>query len=358
MKPARSSAALVGGLVVALLASGPLWARPAALDVDWLVKPAERAILGSEFARAALLYQGALALRPGDPDLVWRLAEVYTMGGQFSLAQETYTEWLNVGKDPAKTDRAKSEIARLARAPAPFVEGEDNRSVARQTAFAMEAVKRARALERRKAYKDAIQLLQAALVMDSTLVGAYRLIGAMYGRLKDPQIEQAFYVRYLRQVPGGRLATMVRAKLKAHPFLGKVTFDASFPCMVLINRGLLDEKMRTPFKDVVLPVGEYTAVFYSVDYHYGQKSRIMVKAGQSRVVKAEFGALSIALKPWARVRGQRVGSQGWRDLGLWDLIGLPAGRWRLEFKTEDGKKRMTKEIDLKPGAVEKIHRWD
>ncbi|MDY0001978.1 MAG: tetratricopeptide repeat protein [Polyangia bacterium] len=358
MKPASPCAFLAACLAFQLLGGQARGAAREGLDIEWLVKPAERAILGSEFAKAALLIQGAIAIRPADPELLWRLSEIYTMGGQFSLAQETYAEWLKVGKDSKRIERAKSEIARLSRAPAPFVEGEDNRAMARQPDFAMEAVKRAKALERRKLFKDAILYLQAALVLDSTLVGAYRLIGAMYGRLKDPASEQAFYVRYLRQVPGGKLASMVRGRLKAHPELGKVTLEASFPCMVLLNRGLLDERKRTPFKDVVLPAGEYTAVFYSAEKHFGQKSRVVVKPGQSQVVKAEFGALEIALEPWARVRAQRAGARGWRDLGLWDQVGLPVGRWKLEFKTDDGKKTMSKEIDLKPGAILKVNRWE
>lgn len=347
----------VTALLVLLAGASPTHAQKDAIEVDWLVKPAERAILSSEFARAAVLYQGALTLRRGDPDLIWRLAEIYTMGGQFSLAQEAYAHWLKVGKDVAKTARARSEIARLAAAPAPFVETDDTRTEVRQGEFASEAVKRARALERRKAYRPAIRYLQAALVMDPTLVGAYRLIGTLYGRLKDTASEQAFYVRYLRQVPGGRLANMVRDRLKNHPELGRVTFEASFPCQVFINRGPVHDKRRTPLANIALPSGEYTVVFYNPDYHFGQKTRITVTAGKTQVVKAEFGVLEIRLKPWARVRAKRDGTRGWRDLGLWETIGLPTGRWTLDLKSGDGKLTKTSVVNLKPGITVKVDSW-
>lgn len=357
MKPTKTPIMAAAALILLLSQASAAQARKAALDVDWLVKPAERAILNSQFARAALLFQGALALREEDPDLLWRLAEVYTMGGQFSLAQDTYREWLKVGKDAAKTARAKAEIQRLANAPAPFVEGDDTAAAARQRTFAMQAVKKAQGEQRRKAYRVAIRYLKAALVMDPTLVGAYRLIGTLYGRLKDSASEQAYYVKYLRTVPGGRIAGMVRRKLQTHPEIGKVTFEASFPCMVFLNRGLLDEKKKTPLKDIALPSGEYTVVFYNAEYHFGQKSRVTVTAGKTVVVKAEFGVIDIKLNPWARVRAKKEGTRGWRDLGLWETVGLPSGKWLVDFKTDDGKRTMQQIIDLTPGKVARITAW-
>ncbi len=360
MKPIQKAAALAIGLIM-LLGSADASARKGAdtskVSVKWLTKPAERAILKSQFARAAVLYQGALALRGEDPDLLWRLAEIYTMGGQFSLAQETYRQWLAVGKDPTKTTRAKAEIQRLATAPAPFVESDDTRASVRQRTFAMKAARRARRLTRRRKYRQAIRYLQAALIMDSTLVGAFRLIGDLYGRLKQRENEQAFYLKYLRRRPGGPLANRVRKKLKANPKVAKVTFEASFPCRVYINRGLLDAKRKTPLKDVLLPAGEYTVVFYNREYHFGKKARLQVRKGESKTIRAKFGVLEIKLDPWARVRAMRVGGSSWRDLGLWERVGLPAGTYKVEFKTDDGKKHMVRRLRLRPGRVVRVPRW-
>ncbi len=361
MKPLRT-VALLGAALWLISSAAPANARARRnakhrkLDVSWLTKPAERAVNNAQFARAAVLYQGALSLRPNDPKLLWRLAEIFTMGGQFSLAQDTYRDWLKVGTTPAKTARAKSEIQRLATAPAPFSESDDTRKAVRQRTFAMKAVRLARGLRRRHP-QQAIQYLQAALVMDSTLVGAYRLIGTIYDKLRDKTSAQAFFVKYLRLRPGGRLANMVRKRLRGNKEVARVTFQASFPCMVFINRGLLDARRKTPLKEVVLPSGEYTVVFYNREYHFGKKVRIKVQAGQAQQVKAEFGVLTVKLKPWARVRAKRVGSRDWRDLGLWETVGLPAATYLMEFRTDDGKKRMSKRIVLRPGKTIKITRW-
>lgn len=348
---------LMAAGALALLLSQDAAARPARGDVSWLTKPAERAAINTQYARAAMLYQGAVTLSPRTPALLWRLAEIYTMGGQFSMAQATYRLWLKVGKDPTKVARAKSEIHRLATAPAPFVESDDTRAQVRQRTFAMRAVKRARVLRRGRKYRLAIRYLQAALVMDPTLVGAYRLIGALYGRLKDRKSEQAFYVKYLTLRPGGRLAGLVRRKLHASPMVGKVTLRASFPCMVFINRGLLDAKRKTPIKDVLLPPGEYTVVLYNRRFHFGKKIRVKVAAGKSQTVSAQFGVLSVRLKPWARVRAMRRGGRTWRDVGLWEAIGLPVGRWKVDFRTDDGKRRMTRALRIQPGKTVTVTRW-
>lgn len=332
-------------------------ARSARVDVSWLTKPAERAAINTQYARAALLYQGALALSPRSQALLWRLAEIYTMGGQFSMAQATYRLWLKVGKEPAKVARAKAEIHRLATAPAPFVESDDTRSQVRQRTFALQAVKRARVLRRRRKYREAIRYLQAALVMDSTLVGAYRLIGALYGRLKDRKSEQAFYVKYLSLRPGGRLAALVRRKLRASPLLGKVTLRASFPCLVFINRGLLDAKRKTPIQDVLLPPGQYSVVLYNRHFHFGKKIRVKVVAGKSQTVSVAFGVLAVRLKPWARVRAMRRGGRSWRDVGLWETVGFPVGAWKVDFRTDDGKRRMTRVLHIQPGKTVVVNRW-
>ena len=104
-------------LLLVFLLAGASSVQGTAPETNWLTKPAERAVLNNAFAQAAILYQGALALRPADPGLLWRLAEVYTMGGQFSLAQETYGEWLKVGKDAARITRAICRVASKAGGP-------------------------------------------------------------------------------------------------------------------------------------------------------------------------------------------------------------------------------------------------
>jgi tetratricopeptide (TPR) repeat protein len=341
-------AALSLGLLVFL--AGADGARARGLDATWLTKPAEKAILSNQFAKAAVLYNGALALRGSEPSLYWRLAQIYTMGGQFTLAQESYRRFINFSKDAKKQNQAKAEIKRLATAPTPFV-SEDVETQVRQRGFAMQAAKRARRLLRRKKYRAAIRYYEAALVMDSSLVGVFRLLGTAYGRLKDKKREQAFYIRYRRLRPGGPLAAKVRKRLKGNKKVTRVSFKASFPSAVYINRLPLNWKKKTPFKDVLLPAGTYTIIIYHQKYHAARKIRLRVTQGERKTAEFKFGVLISKLKPWARIRANG------RDLGLWSAIGLPAGRYKLEFRSGDGTKRMTRHVNLKGGQRLKIARW-
>lgn len=320
------------------------------LDAKWLTKPAEQAILVNQFAKAAVLYNGALALRGSEPGLRWRLAQIYTMGGQFTLAQEGYRSFIKVSKNAKKRARAKAEIQRLATAPAPFV-SEDVATQVRQRTFAMKSARRARTFFRRKKYRIAIRYYEAALVMDNSLVGVFRLLGTAYGKLKDKKREQSFYIRYLRLRPGGGLAAKVRKRLKGNKNLAKVTFKASFPSAVYINRLPLNWRKKTPIKNVLLPAGIYTIIIYHQKYHAAKKIRLRVKAGQHVTAEFKLGVLVAKLKPWARIRANG------RDLGLWTEIGLPAGRYKLVFKSDIGKKKMTHHVNLKGGQRLKVTRW-
>jgi len=194
--------------------------------------------------------------------------------------------------------------------------------------------------------------VEAAVTMDPTLVGTYRLLGELYAQLKDTARAQEFYIQYLRARPAGPLAELVRHRLKDNPALGKVTFTASFPSAVYINRFKLDPKRVTPFTDVLLPEGTYTVIMHNAQYYAARKIKVTVKAGERRTVTFEFGLVDIKLAPWARVRANG------RDLGLWNPIGMPADRYRLVFTSHDEKKTMTKEIELKPGQRFEISKWE
>jgi tetratricopeptide (TPR) repeat protein len=341
---------LAVGCALLVAVAGAHDAQARRLDAAWLTRPAELAINHNQFAKAAVLYNGALALRGDDPALHWRLAQIYTMGGQFTQAQEAYARFIKNSKAAAKISQAKAEIERLATAPAPFV-SEDVATQVRQRGYAMKAAKRARKLVKRKKYRQAIRYYEAALVMDNSLVGVFRLLGTAYGKLKDRKREQAFYIRYLRLRPGGPLAAKVRRLLKGVTKLAKVTFQASFPSAVYINRLPLDGKKLTPFKDVLMPAGTYTIILYHKAFHAARKFRLQVAESERKTVAFRFGVLIAKLTPWARIRANG------RDLGLWNEIGLPAGRYNLAFRSDDGTKKMTLKVDLKGGQRLKVTRW-
>jgi tetratricopeptide (TPR) repeat protein len=332
-------------------AAPPAPTAPDRVDVKWLTQPAEAAVQANQFPRAAVLYQGAISLDPEALDLLWRLAEIYTMGGQFSQAQETYERYAKATKDNAKRTQALGEIKRLATMPAPFVESEINQ-VMSEPKFALQAVNLGRRSRTQKKLALAIRYLEAAVTMDPTLVGVYRLLGELYAQLKDTARAEAFYVQYLRARPAGPLAELVRLRLKDSPALGKVTFAASFPSAVFINRFKLDAKRVTPFTDVLLPEGTYTVIMHNAQYHAAAKIKVVVKAGERKTVTFDFGLLDIQLTPWARVRANG------RDLGLWNPLGMPVGRYRLVFTSPDEKQTMTKEIELKAGQRYVVVKWD
>src|SRR5262249_17748807 len=110
------SARLVCVLLISLLSVGA-----AADDGAWLEKAAEQAVITGKYPRAVSLLRGLAALRPRDPSPIYRLAEVYTLAGQYEEAIVEYRSFAERKEaDPARKARAESEAKRLEEAPAPF----------------------------------------------------------------------------------------------------------------------------------------------------------------------------------------------------------------------------------------------
>lgn len=336
------------GLLSCVVTTGE--ARGQALDASWLIKPAEKAVLSNQLHKAAVLYNGALALRGSEPGLHWRLAEIHAMGGQRTLALQSYGNFIKVSKDAQKRARARAELRRLAHGPAHLVTTAVPTQV-RQRSFALEAARRARKRFGRKEYRAAIRYYEAALIMDSSLQGVFRLLGAAYAKLRDKKRSQAFYFRYLRLRPGGKLADLVRKRLRGNKQLARITFKASFGASVYLNRLSVRRGKKTPLKNVLLPAGTYTVVLHHRRYHAAWKLQLRVRAADRRTVTFHFGVLITRLKPWARIRANG------RDLGLWSQIGLPAGRYRLVFQSDDGSKKMIHQVRITSGKKLRFRRW-
>src|SRR6266576_1172441 len=76
-------------------------------DGAWLEKAAEAAVVKGEYPRAVALFRGLAALRPKDPSPAYRLAEVYTLGGQYDEAIGEYRRFATRPEaDPARRTRA------------------------------------------------------------------------------------------------------------------------------------------------------------------------------------------------------------------------------------------------------------
>src|ERR1700744_3333093 len=86
----------------------------AADDGGWLEKEAEAAVIKGEYPRAVALFRGLASLRPKDPSPQYRLAEVYTLAGQYEEAIGEYRRFMaRPEADPARKSRAEAESRRL-----------------------------------------------------------------------------------------------------------------------------------------------------------------------------------------------------------------------------------------------------
>ena len=317
----------------------------AADDGAWLEKAADQAVVAGQYPRAVALLRGLSALRPKDPSAEYRLGEVYTLAGQYEEAIAEYRRFaLRPEADPPRKARAEAEASRLENAPAPFAE-----TLFRQAAATPES-KRLFEEGKRDAqarrYHDAINELQAALLLDPDLPGPYRLLGAVYGKVGDRTQERLFLADYLRVRPDGRIADTVRARLAKEHVLGTLTVDASFRCKVYINGR--ETGRSTPLKNYALPPGKYVVGLENEQYHIVRNLRVDIATGKNTERFFAFGILNTKLDPWARVRVDG------KDIGLWDEAGIPEGKHEVVYKSHDGSKEKSLQLTIKGGARAKL----
>jgi hypothetical protein len=168
----------------------------------------------------------------------------------------------------------------------------------------------------------------------------------VYGKTGDRAQERQFLADYLRVRPDGKIADTVRGKLKADGVLGTITVEASFPCQVFINGR--ETGRSTPLKGFGLPAGKYIVGLENAQYHIVRNLRVEVAPKKDTEKKFSFGILATKLDPWARVRVDG------KDIGLWDEAGVPEGKHTVFYKSHDGAKEKTVELDIKGGSREKL----
>jgi tetratricopeptide (TPR) repeat protein len=269
------------------------------------------------------------------------------MAGQFEEAIENYQQILKLRPSPSLAGQARSEINRLKNTPAPF--SDKLLQKVRVSAEARTAFKMGLRLARRKKLKQSIRYLRAALILDPMLPGTYRVLGATYGKLGNPAKEREFLQYYLRIRPDGKIADIVRKRLKPTGLLNQVALAASFPCEVWVNGRPLGK--NTPVKELLLPSGNHTVSFVSEKYHIIRNKRIRLGTGQKTRLRFAFGVLQLKLKPWARVRANR------RDLGLWDTLGLPVGEYDLVMTAHNNSRKKNQTVMIRPGKIVAITKW-
>ncbi len=315
-------------------------------DGAWLERAAEQAASAGNYARAVALLRGLQALRSRDPSPTYRLAEVFTLAGQYEDAIAEYRRFsARAEADPARKSRAEAEAKRLEEAPVPFAEAIFKVGSA-ATAEARKLFDEGKRDAQAKHYDAAIAELQAALLLDPDLPGSYRLLGAVYGKSGDRAAERTFLADYLRIKPDGKIADTVRARLKEDHVLGTVTLDASYPCTLIFNGR--ETELKTPLRAFSLPAGKYKIGFKNDHYQIIGYQRLEVVPGKNAEKKFAFGVLGIKLDPWARVRVDG------KDVGLFDEVGVPEGKHTVHLRAHDGSKEKTVEIHIKAGEREKL----
>lgn len=310
------------------------------------MRDAQAALLQGKFPLAAVLLRGAWEVSH-DVKALDQLARAQAMGGQFDEAAETYARILTLKPPPELAARARAEMERLKAAPAPF--SDEIFARVRATNHGEEAFKKGLALARRKQLEQAVRYLRAALVLDPMLPGTYRVLGGVYGKLKDPKKEREFLQDYLRIRPDGKIAEQVRARLKPTKVLANLRLEASYPCAIWVNGRPLG--LTTPVKDLLLPGGTYTVSFVNAEYHIIRNKRVKVAPAGDATVRFEFGVLTVDLDPWARARANG------KDLGLWTTIGLPVGTYSLALVAHDMSRKKEVEVTVHPGKITRIDRW-
>jgi tetratricopeptide (TPR) repeat protein len=314
-------------------------------DGAWLEKAAEQAVVTGQYPRAVALLRGLSALRPRDPSPVYRLGEVFTLAGQYEDAISEYRRFAQRGDaDGARKTRAETEARRLEEAPAPFAETLFKPAPATNEAKKLfdEGKRDAQA----KRWKESINELQAALLLDPDLPGPYRLLGAVYGKVGDRAQERLFLADYLRVKPEGKIADTVRERLAVEHVLGALSVDASFPCKIFINGR--ETGRSTPLKKFALPPGRYMVGLENEQYHIVRNLRVDVATGKETTKFFAFGVLLTRLDPWARVRVDG------KDIGLWDEAGIPEGKHSVVYVSHDGARQKSLELEIKGGARQRL----
>lgn len=325
-----------------------LWARPAALSPETLIAQGKALAAKNNYSAAVPFLQGAVALSGQKPEVVLELADVLKSAGQYDEAVSEYERFLKrAPKDHPKAAYAEAEAERLVDAPRPF-----DADVFRLTpadrearlAFAMGS-KHIKANEHEKA----LAALEAAASLNPDLPGPYRLIGALYGKLKQPEKEKEFLLRYLRIRPEGARVPEIRERLTTLKVLGKLTVTTSFPSEAFINGRPIGS---TPFKEpFLLPEGRYTLSVRCAKYYFIKNVPVKVEPGQAVAKDVRFGVVQMKLDPWARVK------VGGKDLGLWEEFALPAGEHTLELRSGDGTREKTVPLAVKGGETIVLSQW-
>jgi len=337
-----------------------------------LLEEGNKAYNNGDMARAATLYEAYLQLNAKDRDIVVRMAELYQSSGRNDQAvpffRRVTTEFCGAGCQSnclkeAECKRHNEVLTRISRDSA----ADDQVPLAAKVPeIAAKIFAQAVELKKNRKFEQSRDLLTVALKLDPDLVGVYRHLGEVYEQLKDQKQADEFYLWYLRVRPAGPLAAQVRGKLSkaATETLARITLTSSWGCYIVIgSESLTDAKgrpLKSPIKELSLPAGRYAIGYVCQDHNLARRFWVDLAAKENRTLDFAFGAISVNLNPWARILAAAVvpdAKQSFMDLGLFDVIGMPAGSYTIKLNAFDKSKTKTMTIEVKPKEIIKVTQW-
>ncbi len=318
---------------------------------NFLVRPAQKALDERKYPLAVSLWRGVVAMRGDADDSAWKLAEAWTLAGQFKAASRALAYYAAAVKDPVKQQKAQEEIASLDKRERGFNSGRFSPTPAVNEA--KEAFKRGRAAFKSKKYEAAALYFKAGIVMAPDLAGNYRELGESLDKLGRSGEANEFFMRYLRIRPFGKNSDNVRTRLAKARLVGNLTIQSALPCDEVWIEG---QKIPSslPVKAHPVAPGSYRLLCYSDTYHHAQYEDVEVKIGESVTAAFNWAILQNKLDPWGRVVIENPGDKTqMMDIGLWPEVGVPVPTDRRALKiimtAGDGSKKKEELVKLAPG---------
>jgi tetratricopeptide (TPR) repeat protein len=353
----HTGSALAAGKAHAKKAAAGATSAPGTADADFIVKSAEAAMKARRYEVAVSLWRGVVALR-GDADpAAWKLAEAFTLGGDFASAQDALEIYSAATTDAKEKARAAAEIDALAKRVQGYSSSNKPFAPRPATSEAKVAFKRGRTAFNKKQYAVAVGYYKAGTVMAPELPGPYRELGECFDKLGRPADATTFYSRYLVLRPFSQNAKPILDRLARTNILAKVDIVSTLPCEeVWINGQRLDpRKDPLPIKGHRMAPGRYKLMCYNEAYHIAQFEDLEVKAGEKATLEFQWALLVNKLEPWGRIAIENPnGGGGMYDIGPYPEIGVPVPKDRRALKLritggEDPTRIKEELIKLEPG---------
>lgn len=334
-------------------AKAPAAAAQSGDPAEFLIKPAEQAVKDRKYELGISLWKGVVAMRGDGDESAWKLAEVWTLAGEFDDAADVLARYSSSVTDAAKKAKADEEITSLRKRERGF--STKKFQLVPATEQAKQAFKLGLAAFKKKKYDLAAMYYKAGIEMAPDLPGNYRELGEALDKLGRSAEANDFFVRYLLRRPFGKNADVVRDRLAKAKLVGKLSIESTLPCdEVWINRQPIPKKL--PIKEHVVAPGKYKVLCFNEKYHHAQYESVEVKVGDNAKIVFNWAIVQIKLEPWGRVVLENPYDKSeMRDIGLWEEIGVPIPSDRRALRAVitagDGSKKKEEFIKLEPGKT-------